>query len=74
MPVDKIKEAYEAVKNSGYFIDEKDFRETLERSPRDVYKTLKNDKEYSSLFIDENDFNTSLGLKKKAILEVHPQQ
>ena len=37
MPQDKIKEAYEALKDTNLFLDEKDFREQLSSSPKDVF-------------------------------------
>ena len=58
---DKIKEAFSAVKNTGLFLDEKDFRDQITKSPKDVFSAIGN----TGLFIDYDDFETSLDLKKK---------
>jgi len=58
---DKIKEAFSAVKNTGLFLDEKDFRDQITKSPKDVFSAIGN----TGLFVDYDDFETSLDLKKK---------
>lgn len=58
---DKITEAFSAIKSTGLFLDEKDFKEQLSRSPKDVFSAMSS----TGLFVDYDDFETSLGLKKK---------
>ena len=62
---DKIKEAFEATKSNGIFLDEQDFRDNLTKDPKAVFDLFKSDKAYGDLFLDYSDFETSLGLKKK---------
>ena len=58
---DKITEAFSAIKNTGLFLDEQDFREQLKKSPKDVFGVMGK----TNLFLDYDDFENSLGLKKK---------
>jgi hypothetical protein len=62
---DKIKEAFEATKSNGIFLDEQDFRDNLTKDPKAVFDLFKSDKAYGDLFLDYSDFETSLDLKKK---------
>jgi hypothetical protein len=62
---DKIKEAFEATKDNGIFLDEEDFRGSLSKEPKAVFELFKSDKKYVDLFLDYDDFENSLGLKKK---------
>lgn len=58
---DKIKQAYEAVKDTKLFLDESDFRSQIGRSPKDVFNAVSN----TGMFLDYSDFETQLDLKKK---------
>ncbi len=62
---DKIKEAFEATKDNGIFLDEEDFRSSLSKEPKAVFELFKADKKYADLFLDYDDFENSLDLKKK---------
>jgi ribosomal protein S18 acetylase RimI-like enzyme len=62
---DKIKEAFEATKDNGIFLDEEDFRNSLSKEPKAVFELFKSDKRYGDLFLDYDDFESSLDLKKK---------
>lgn len=62
---DRIKEAFEATKDNGIFLDEEDFRNSLAKEPKAVFELFKSDKKYGDLFLDYDDFENSLGLKKK---------
>ena len=62
---DKIKEAFEATKDNGIFLDEEDFRSSLAKEPKAVFELFKADKKYADLFLDYDDFENSLDLKKK---------
>ena len=62
---DKIKEAFEATKSNGIFLDEQDFRDNLTKDPKAVFDLFKSDKAHGDLFLDYSDFEASLGLKKK---------
>jgi hypothetical protein len=59
--MDPIKDLYSAIKSSGLFVDESDFRNQISKSPKDVYGALASTK----LFVDYNDFENQLGFKKK---------
>ena len=59
---DKITEAFKSIKSSNLFLDEQDFREQLQKAPKDVFSLVKDD----GLFLDYDDFETSLDLKKNA--------
>jgi len=59
---DKITEAFKSIKSSNIFLDEQDFREQLQKAPKDVFSLVKDD----GLFVDYDDFETSLDLKKNA--------
>jgi len=58
---DKITEAFSAIKSTGLFLDEKDFKDQLSKSPKDVFSAMSS----TGLFVDYDDFENSLGLKKK---------
>jgi len=62
---DRIKEAYEAIKSSGIFLDEGDFRDQLTRNSKEVFNLFSTEKTTKGLFLDYSDFESSLELKKK---------
>src|ERR1700741_86377 len=68
---DKIKDAFEAIRDSKLFLDEADFRSQLQKDPRGVFDLFKEDDTTKDLFLDENDFTQVLGLKKNDSPSVH---
>ncbi|HEX5025721.1 MAG TPA: hypothetical protein VFV68_10630, partial [Agriterribacter sp.] len=64
---DRIKEAYETIKDSQIFLDEKDFRDQLNKNPQEVFELFDTDENTKGVFLDYSDFETNLGLKKNGI-------
>lgn len=62
---DKIKDAYEAFKDTQIFIDENDFREQVKKDPKGVFDLFNEEESTKGVFVDYNDFESQLGLKKK---------
>lgn len=62
---DKIKDAYSAVKSTGLFIDEADFRAQIAKDKKAVFELFNSEKSTKGLFIDEADFDAQLGLGKQ---------
>ena len=62
---DPIKDLYNSLKATNLFLDEADFRDQLNKSPKDMFGLISKQKETSSLFLDYDDFENATGLKKK---------
>ena len=64
---DKIKDAFESVKDTEIFIDENDFRNQLKSDPKAVFDLFNETEGTQGLFLDYQDFETQLDLKKKEV-------
>lgn len=62
---DKIKDSYNAVKSTGLFVDESDFRTQLKSDPKGVFNLFNSTENTKGLFLDYNDFRNSVGIVEK---------
>lgn len=62
---DKIKDSYNAVKSTGLFVDESDFRTQLKSDPKGVFNLFNNTEDTKGLFLDYNDFRNAVGIVEK---------